>query len=144
MPLTYQETLQNAIPKAGTQCRKMLDLFMSGDSIPEQQLCDEFGRNYRSYLQQLRGKPFQYWRFIDVRENGLIEYRYLDPRHLSKVRYLDALARAERRKELKKESHTEAMSGASRVQQAYKELEAANEELEALKRNAPSQQKPSA
>ncbi|HCH0356862.1 MULTISPECIES: hypothetical protein [Vibrio] len=144
MPLTYQEIPQNAIPKAGTQCRKMLDLFMGGDSIPEQQLCDEFGRNYRSYLQQLRGRSFQYWRFIDVRENGVIEYRYLDPRHLSKVRYLDALARAERRKELKKESHTEAMSGASRVKEAYKELEAANEGLEALKRNAPSQQKPSA
>ncbi|EJL6784795.1 hypothetical protein NMR91_003696 [Vibrio alginolyticus] len=41
MPLTYQEIPQNAIPKAGTQCRKMLDLFMGGDSIPEQQLCDE-------------------------------------------------------------------------------------------------------
>ncbi|EHZ2536568.1 TPA: hypothetical protein NKQ48_000879 [Vibrio parahaemolyticus] len=143
MPLTYQEIPQNAIPRVGTQCRKMLDLFMGGDSIPEQQLCDEFGRNYRSYLQQLRGRQFQYWRFIDVRENGVIEYRYLDPRHLSKVRYLDALARAERRKELKKESHTEAMSGASRVRQAYKELEAANDELEALKRKAPSQ-KPSA
>ncbi|HCG5122608.1 TPA: hypothetical protein NJY92_002951 [Vibrio parahaemolyticus] len=144
MPLNYQEIPQNAIPQADTQCRKMLDLFMTGESVPEQQLCDEFGRNYRSYLQQLRGKPFQFWRLISVREKGVIEYRYLDQRHLSKVRYLDALARAERRKELSKESMIDAMNGASRTHLAYQEFEAANDELEALKRNAPSQQKPSA
>lgn len=133
----YSEIPQAAIPAVGTIDRAMLDMFMAGETVPEQALCEEFGRNYRSYLQKLRGDRFHHWRFIDVKEHGVIEARYLDPRHLSGDRYLDALARAERRKELKKESHTEAMSGASRVQQAYKDLEAANEELEALKNNAP-------
>ncbi|MGR5238026.1 hypothetical protein [Vibrio alfacsensis] len=143
MPLTYREIPQGAIPNIGTPCRKMLDLFITGERIQEQKLCDEFGRNYRSYLQRLRGKHFQYWRFVDVRENGIIEYRYLDSRHLSGDRYLDALARAERKKELSKESLTDAMNGASRAQLARQELETAKDELEALKRNAPSQ-KPSA
>ncbi|EKF9848561.1 hypothetical protein O1D25_001487 [Vibrio cholerae] len=137
----YSEIPQKAIPKIGSPCRRMLDLFMTGEAIPEQLLCDEFGRNYRSHLQRLRGDRFQYWRFVEVRENGVIEGRYLDPRHLSGDRYLDALARAERRKELKKESLTEAIHGAGRTPTAYAELEAAKDELEALKRNAPSKSK---
>jgi hypothetical protein len=137
----YSEIPQNAIPEVGTIDRAMLDMFMTGEAIPEQTLYDEFGRNCRSYLQKLRGDRYSHWRFIEIKENGVIEARYLDPRHLSGDRYLDSLARAERRKELRKESHIEAMNGASRIQQAYKELEEATEELEALKGNA--QQKPS-
>lgn len=133
----YQEIPQNAIPEIGTLDRAMLDIFITGNTVPEQMLCDEFGRNYRSYLQKLRGDRYGHWRFLEVKESGVIESRYLDQRHLSGDRYLDSLARAERRKELRKESHTEAMNGASRIQQAYKDLEEATEELEALKRNAP-------
>ncbi|ENM3880659.1 hypothetical protein AB5A14_000846 [Vibrio cholerae] len=137
----YSDIPQKAIPKIGSPCRRMLDLFITGEAIPEQRLCDEFGRNYRSHLQRLRGDRFQYWRFVEVRDKGVIESRYLDPRHLSGDRYLDSLARAERRKELKKESLTEAIHGAGRTPTAYAELEAANDELKALKRNAPSKSK---
>lgn len=131
-----------AIPPAGTRARLMLDLFLTGDLVPEQLLCDQYGRNYRSLLQRLRGDDFNYWRFIEVKENNVIEARYLDARHLSGNYHLDQLARAERRKELKADSHTEAMFGASRVQKAFEELQEATQELKHLqKENA--QLKPS-
>lgn len=118
-----------AIPPAGKPVRQMLDLFLMGDEVPEQHLCDQFGRNYRSLLQRLRGDAYLNWRFIDVIDNGTIEARYLDPRHLSQDRRLDALARAERKKELKAESHKEAMEGASRIQVAFEEFTEASEKL---------------
>lgn len=133
---------EEAIPSAGSRARLMLDLFLTGEQIPEQLLCDLFGRNYRSTLQRLRGDDFNFWRFIEVKENNVIEARYLDPRHLSGSYDLDQLARAERRKELRADSHTEAMLGASRVQKAFEELREADRELFTLqKENA--QQKPS-
>lgn len=133
---------EEAIPPAGSRARLMLDLFLTGEKIPEQLLCDQFGRNYRSLLQRLRGHDFYFWRFIEVRENNVIEARHLDPRHLSGSYHLDQLARAERRRELKADSHTEAMFGASRVQKAFEELQAATQELNNLqKENA--QPKPS-
>lgn len=124
-----------AIPLNGTQSRSMLNKFITGDSVPEQDLCDEFGRNYRSHLQQLRGDRYLHWRFIDERDaQNIIVARRLDTRHLSGDRKLDALARAERRKELREDSHREAVDGASRVRSAYAELEEANQILAELKR----------
>ena len=132
----------SAIPSNGSRPRQMLELYLTGEQIAEQFLCDEFGRNYRSVLQRLRGDDFNFWRFIEIRENNVIEARYLDPRHLSGSYDLDQLARAERRKELRADSHTEAMLGASRVQKAFEELREADKELVTLqKENA--QQKPS-
>lgn len=133
---------ETSIPPSGTNARKMLDLYLTGEKVSEQLICDSFGRNYRSTLQRLRGDDFNFWRFIDVRENNVIESRYLDPRHLSHSYELDSLARAQRRKELRIDSHNEAMLGASRVQKAFEELQEATQELNHLqKENA--QLKPS-
>ncbi len=134
----YKEIPQNAIPEIGTVERAMLDLYMSGEHVPEQTLCDEFGRNYRSVQQKLRGDRYCHWLFIEVKEKGVIEARYLDPRHLSQDREQDALARAERRQELRRESLLDAINGASRVQTAFDELEVANQELfELQKKTSP-------
>jgi len=138
----YQEIPEAAIPEIGSKPRLMLDLFMTGGVISEQALCDKFGRNYRSILQRLRGEKYHYWYLIPVKENNVIEARYLDPRHLLSNRNQDALARKVRRKELKQESLNEAINGASRVQKAYEEFEEARTKLAELeKENA--QQKPS-
>ena len=123
-----------AIPEIGSKPRLMLDLFITGEVISEQALCDQFGRNYRSILQRLRGDFHHHWNFISVKENNVIEARYLDPRHLLSNRKQDALARAERRKELKTESHQEAMLGASRVAIAYEDLIEASQTLAELEK----------
>lgn len=130
----YQGIPTEAIPAIGTNARKMIDLYQAGDEIQEQSLCDIFGRNYRSILQRLRGDAFLHWRFIPIEKNGVIEARRLDSRHLSGDRYQDALARAERKKELKTESHQEAMLGASRVVPAYEDLIEATQKLAELEK----------
>lgn len=118
-----------AIPPVGTPARRMLDMYLGNDAVAEDELCEVFGRNYRSTLQMLRGDRYLNWRFLDVVEDGVIESRYIDPRHLSQDRNLDALARAERRAELKAESFKEAVHGANRVKPAYEELEEARAKL---------------
>ncbi|PMO60355.1 hypothetical protein BCT06_12730 [Vibrio breoganii] len=121
-----------AIPPLGAPARQMLDMYLSGDAISEDELCEEFGRNYRTIFQALRGDRYLHWRFLDLVEDGVIEARYIDPRHLSQDRNLDALARAERKAELKSDSHREAMSGANRVKSAFEELEEARAKLSEL------------
>ncbi|MCG9632270.1 hypothetical protein [Vibrio sp. Isolate30] len=118
-----------AIPPLGKPERQMLDLYLEGDAVSEDELCERFGRNYRSIQQRLRGDRYLHWRFIDCVEDGVIESRYIDPRHLSQDRTMDALARAERKAELKSDSHKEAMNGANRVKSAFEELEEAKAKL---------------
>lgn len=130
----YQGVPIEAIPAIGTNARKMLDLYQTGEEVQEQSLCDIFGRNYRSILQRLRGDDFLHWRFISIEVKGVIEARMLDSRHVSGDRYQDALARAERKKELKSESHQEAMLGASRVVSAYEALVDATQKLVELEK----------
>lgn len=128
----YQGVPIEALPATDSKARAMLDLYQKGVDVPEQTLCDLFGRNYRSILQRLRGDAFLNWRFISIEQSGVIEARKLDSRHLSGDRYQDALARAERKKELKSESHQEAMLGASRVALAYEDLVDAVQKLSEL------------
>ena len=130
----YQGIPTEAIPASGTPARRMLDLYMSGNEIKEQLLCDEFGRNYRSLQQRLKGDRFLHWNLISILEDGEIDRRYMDPRHLLGDRYLDSIARAERKKELKADSHKEAMTGASRVGSAFEDFIEASQYLDDLKK----------
>lgn len=130
----YQGIPSEAIPAMGTDARSMLDLYMSGNEISEQLLCDKFGRNYRSLQQRLKGDRFLHWNLIPILEDGEIDRRYVDPRHLSRDRYQDSIARAERRKELKADSHKDAMTGASRVGSAFEDYIKASQDLDELKK----------
>ena len=124
----YQGIPEEAIPATGTKFRKALDLYMTGEEVTEQCLCDTFGHKFRSVHQALRGDKYLHWNLISVKgDDGNIYSRYLDQRHLSGNREEDALARAERKKELKAQSHQEAMLGASRVTVAFEELEEARQ-----------------
>lgn len=129
----YQGIPAEAIPAMGTLARAMLDLYMTGEDITEQILCDEFGRNYRSLQQRLKGDRFLHWNLIPILEDGEINRRYIDPRHLSGDRCQDSIARAERKKELKSDSHKEAMTGASRVSSAFEDYMEASQYLDQLK-----------
>jgi hypothetical protein len=112
----------SSIPPMGSKHRQMLNLYMSGEVVQEDILCDEFGRNFRGIFQALRGDKYCHWRFVDIQdENGIIEARQIDSRHLSQDPILDSLARAERRKELKADSFKEAVAGANRVKPSYAE-----------------------
>jgi len=117
-----------SIPPLGSKHRQMLDLYMSGKIVQEDILCDKFGRNFRGLFQALRGDKFSHWRFVDIQdENGIIEARQIDLRHLSKNIIQDSLARAERKKELKADSFKDAIAGANRVKPSYDEyMEAAD------------------
>jgi len=130
----YQGIPAEAIPASGTPARKMLDLYMANTEVKEQQLCDEFGRNYRSLMQRLQGDRFLHWNLIPILEDGEIDRRCLDQRHLSGDRYQDSVARAERKKELKADSHKEAMLGASRVSSAFDDFIEATQCLAELKK----------
>ncbi|WP_282177277.1 hypothetical protein [Vibrio nereis] len=125
---------ENAIPPVGTEERKMLELYLSGEAVSEQRLCDEFGRNYRVPLQYLRGDKYRYWHFISLKEKRVIEARYLDERHLSGDNELDALARAERKWQLKRDSKNEAKRGNIRLKRALKEYAEALHELYQLQK----------
>ena len=123
----------NSIPPIGSKHRQMLNLYMSGEIVPEDTLCDKFGRNFRGIFQALRGDKYCNWRFVDIQdENGVIEARQIDLRHLSKDPIQDSLARAERRKELKADSFKEAVAGANRVKPSYDEFIEATELLSKL------------
>ena len=123
----------NSIPPMGSKHRQMLDLYMSGEVVQEDILCDKFGRNFRGVFQALRGDKYYHWRFIDIQhENGIIEARQIDSRHLSQDPILDSLARAERRKELKADSFKEAVAGANRVKPSYDEYMEASDFLNEL------------
>jgi hypothetical protein len=130
----YQGIPTEAIPAEGSPARRALNLYMNGGEIEEQALYNELGLNCRSLLQRLRGDRFLHWNLISIKEDGEIIRRYLDPRHLSGDRYQDALARAERKKELKEDSHKEAMLGASRIGSAYEDLIEATQKLSELKK----------
>ena len=130
----YQGVPMEAIPASGTPARRMLDLYMTNSEVKEQRLCDEFGRNYRSLIQRLQGDRFLHWNLIPILEDGKIDRRYLDQRHVSGDRYLDSVARAERKKELKSDSHKDAMFGASRVCSAFEDLIDASNYLSELKK----------
>ncbi|MFA0349673.1 hypothetical protein AB4486_22495 [Vibrio sp. 10N.222.55.C6] len=121
---------EEAIPKFGTPHRQLLEMYLTGECVEEDEIVKVFGRNVRTLIQALRGDRFNHWRFISIYDSdGVISARHLDPRHLSQDRQQDALARAERRKELKSSSHRQAMKGAARVERAFDELQAASNEL---------------
>ncbi|MFA0523896.1 hypothetical protein AB4517_09875 [Vibrio sp. 10N.222.52.C3] len=121
---------EEAIPKYGTPARQLLDMYLTGAVVEEDEIVEVFGRNVRTLIQALRGDRYKNWRLINICDNdGVISARHLDPRHLSQDREQDALARAQRRKELKEVSHRQAMKGAARVERAFNELEDANNEL---------------
>lgn len=123
----------DAIPPTGSKHRLMLDPYMNGKTILEDELCNKFGRNYRGIFQALRGDKYEHWRFIDIfDENGIIVARQIDERHLSKSYEQDRLARAERKKELKEDSFREAVAGANRVKPSYEELTEATSNLNEL------------
>ncbi len=130
----YQGVNLESIPPLGSKHRQMLDLYMSGEIILEDKLCDKFGRNFRGVFQALRGDKYRNWRFVDIQdENGIIEARQIDLRHLSKDPVQDSLARAERRKELKADSFKEAVAGANRVKPSYEEYVEAGDFLSELR-----------
>tara|TARA_R100000544_G_scaffold31136_1_gene17381 strand:+ start:1862 stop:2332 length:471 start_codon:yes stop_codon:yes gene_type:complete len=123
----------SSVPPMGSKHRQMLDLYMSGEVVQEDILCDKFGRNFRGIFQALRGDKYCHWRFVDIQdENGIIEARKIDSRHLSQDPILDSLARAERRKELKADSFKEAVAGANRVKPSYDEYMEASDFLNEL------------
>lgn len=119
----YLGVALESIPPIGSKHRQMIDLYMSGEIVQEDTLCDKFGRNFRGVFQALRGDKYGHWRFVDIQdENGIIEARQIDLRHLSTDPIQDSLARAERRKELKADSFKEAVAGANRVKPSYDEF----------------------
>jgi hypothetical protein len=129
----YLGVALDSIPPLGSKHRQMLNLYMSGEIVQEDTLCDKFGRNFRGIFQALRGDKYCHWRFVDIQdENGIIEARQIDSRHLSQDLILDSLARAERRKELKADSFKEAVAGANRVKPSYDEYIEASELLNDL------------
>ena len=132
MKFNLQGVPENAIPPAGTKHRIMLDLYLTGEEVKEDTLVRLLGRNCRGTFQALTGDRFGYWHFIDVLEDGKIDARYLDKRHLSGDYEQDALARAERKVIFKTKSHKQAKGGAIRERKALAELEKSHIELNAL------------
>jgi hypothetical protein len=129
----YLAVALESIPPINSKHRQMLDLYMSGKIVQEDTLSDKFGRNFRGIFQALRGDKYCHWRFVDIHdENGIIEARQIDSRHLSQHTIIDSLARAERRKELKAHSFNEAIAGANRVKPSYDEYMEASELLNEL------------
>ncbi|MFT5815115.1 MAG: hypothetical protein ACI9VT_002886 [Psychroserpens sp.] len=129
----YLGVALDSIPPIGSKHRQMLDFYMNGEKVQEDTLCDKFGRNFRGIFQALRGDKYCNWRFVDIHdENGIIEARQIDLRHLSQDSTLDSLARAERRKELKSDSFKEALASANRVKPSYDEYIEATELLNDL------------
>jgi len=119
------------------QCYVLLSMYSSGKVISELSACKKVGLNFRSPIQILRGDRFLNWNLINVlNDKGQIEGRYLDPRHLSKNRELDALARSERRCQFKKDSFKRALCGTARAGVAFKEYEDAQKEHSTLIENA--------
>ena len=130
----FQGVPTEAIPPLGAKARIMLDLYLTGEEIPEQKLCDLLGLNFRSVLQRLRGDRYLNWNLITITQDGEIFSRYLDSRHLSGDRNMDALARAERKQQLKEESLNVAILGADRVKFAYEDFKEADIYLAELKK----------
>ena len=123
----------DSIPPTGSKHRQMIDLYMTSEVVQEDTLCDKFGRNFRGIFQALRGDKYGHWRFVDIQdENGVIEARRIDPRHLSKDSVQDSIARAERRKELKSDSLKEAIAGADRVRPSFDDFILASDLLNEL------------
>jgi hypothetical protein len=111
-----------AIPKSDTQPYLYL-LMLSRGMVYESELREIFVGNQRSPLQALQGDDYHNWLINPIYDdNGKIIGRELDPRHFSGDPLLDNLARAQRRKDLKKISHKVAKQGRKREPRAEEEL----------------------
>ena len=132
MKVKLQSVPAHTIPPIGSKHRIMLELYLDGKEVRESDLTPKLGRNFRGIFQALTGDRFGHWHFIDVIENGIIEARYLDKRHLSGDYNQDKTARAERKIILKSKSHKVALLGASRVPKSQADLCKAYDELNEL------------
>lgn len=118
------------IPKLGTQPYRLLIRLLDGEAHKRGVLDRELqlNGNLRSPLQALEGDPLN-WNILNISFEGESQTRLkLDPRHLSGDQRQDAAARLERRIELKKASHKEALQGAKREPRAFCELQEAEKD----------------
>ena len=119
----------DAIPPIKCKARKLLSLLIENDYVSTETILKELGMNNRSQLQQLTGDDYLYWNILPIHDsNGLIVARSLDKRHLQDAKS-DREARRERRLQLKMDSLKQATQEARRIPEAYRELEAANDDL---------------
>ncbi|GAA0831045.1 hypothetical protein GCM10009112_15670 [Marinomonas arenicola] len=110
----------DTIPTAkSTGAFKLLNILSDGQAHSRESL----GESMRSPLQSLRGDRFQYWLIHSVKQDASkTTLLQLDPRHLSGDSEQDAAARLERRRQLKKDSHKQAMQEQQRLPKALAEL----------------------
>lgn len=128
----------SAIPHVNSKSYKLLALLAKGDLVPEIHILDALGGNYRSQIQALKGKRYEFWRIQPVYDDeGIIVGRILDKQHLSGDARQDAKARALRRLELAQESLEQSNQGQARAEKAHAELvEAGTHFLELERENA--------
>ncbi|MBR7890249.1 hypothetical protein J9B83_15210 [Marinomonas sp. A79] len=107
----------------------MLQLFADGRLHARDELNRLFGETYRSHLQQLRGDRYGYWLIHSLKQEGSrTTSLQLDPRHLASDPEQDAVARLERRSQLKRDSFTEAQQGWKRLPKAHKAMQEADKD----------------
>jgi hypothetical protein len=130
----YASAPNTAFPDIKYPAFRMLLDFSSGELVPITYLVEVYTHNFRSPLQQLEGDNFENWLIHRIKDDrSVIIGLKLDWRHLSGDPKLDAAARRERKKELKKDSLREAQLGKKREPKALCEfLEAKQEYFEAL------------
>ena len=117
-----------AIPKSNTKAFRLLSILIDGEKHDRNRLILDplLGESMRSALQDLRGDKLLHWLIhSDVCKRTGAKIIQLDPRHLSGDIEEDAVARRERRKQLKEVSAKEAMHGRIREARAIREMSAA-------------------
>lgn len=121
----------NAIPRLDSQPFVLLSILADGQVHTRESLVLQplLGESLRSAIQSLRGDGLRNWHIISVPlDNGKTGLQ-LDPRHLLGDPELDSAARRERRKQLKRKSHKDAVQGRKREPKAFKELSEAEKEF---------------
>lgn len=132
MEFKFQGVPSECIPRQDCKAYILLNLLADSDVIPERDILNLIGSNYRSPLQQLEGDRYGHWLIIRCEHKGQKAFA-LDPRHKSGDPEQDRQVRETRRLTLKKTSLKQATRETERVPRAEKELQEALENKKPLK-----------
>jgi hypothetical protein len=122
-----------ALPEQNSPAYELLIILADGNKHARDNLCNELGGGFRSYLQQLTGGYYQHW--LIHSEQGECEDRkqafyWLDESHLSCDWELDKDARTIARKQYKDRSYYGSKNAAKRLQIAEQEKAEADKEYQ--------------